>query len=55
MTALHQRIANWDHEAHVLSVRRQLCAIDPLALDAIKRRVAVKRASVSYRGGVGRG
>lgn len=38
MTALHVRIANFDHEAHVLSVRRQLCAIDPLALDRVKRR-----------------
>lgn len=38
MTALHVRIANFDHEAHVLSVRRQLCAVDPLAIDRVKRR-----------------
>ena len=38
MTALHTRLPNWDHEQHVLSVRRQLCAIDPLALDKVKRR-----------------
>lgn len=52
MTALHQRLPNFDHEAHVLSVRRQMLASNPLALDAIKHRVAIKRASVSYRGGV---
>ena len=38
MTALHTRIANYDHEAHVLSVRRQMLALDPLANERWLRR-----------------
>jgi len=38
MTALHTRIANFEHEAHVLAVRRQMLALDPLANERWLRR-----------------
>ncbi len=38
MTALHDRIPNFAHEAHVLAVRREMCAHDPLAIERALRR-----------------
>jgi len=63
MTALHARIPNWTHEAHVLSVRRQMLASNPLAEERWRRRarayprlMRIKRArlghsaTITYRG-----
>jgi hypothetical protein len=43
MTALVQRIPNYDHEAHVLSVRRQMCAFDPLAVFKMREQLRPPR------------
>jgi hypothetical protein len=38
MTALHTRLPNYDHEAYVLAVRRQMLAVNPLANERWLRR-----------------